>query len=499
MQQAVQHGERRATVEKPSVNLLAIVLAATTAAAPVHFAVSTSNPQAQAAFDRGLFLYYAYDGSDAVQAFAQAAALDPQLAMAYWGEALANGPDLNTPLTEARFARAATAIGKASALSKTLPPAESRLVQNMATRYAGNFANWQADDAAYRDAMLAFAQTSGDANVRLLAAEALLEHGGLDWKNGAPASEEARQAFALVQSVLRNDPESVMANHLCIHLYDLAPDRTPALPCAKRLDAGDFPPQAEHLAHMPAHYWIETGEYAKALRSSERAYELLMQVGAGSEHTEQYGKHDVAVGYSAAMMLGDYATAQRWSRRMSAAFETSFDGITALRFGRYQAAYSAAENEFAATSVRGLAALHVGRIAEARAVAAKVHAANAAPGYMPQLFLAGLAETDGDYVQAQRWILRASENQRDAFGGELIPLFPAGEALGALKLRRNDAAGAAAAYRETLAAYPNDPRALFGLSQALEANGENAEAAAARTRFEKEWKGADTQVEDALP
>ena len=85
------------------------------------------------------------------------------------------------------------------------------------------------------------------------------------------------------------------------------------------------------------------------------------------------------------------------------------------------------------------------------------------------------------------------------FSGELIPFFPAGEALGAMMLRRDDAAGAIAAYTDALAAYPNDPRALFGLSQALAASGRGAQAAASRTRFEKEWKGADTNVEDALP
>lgn len=499
MQQAVQHGEHSAAVEKPRVNLLALVLAAATALLPAHFAVSTSNPQAQDAVDRGLFLYYAYDGTDAMQAFAEAAELDPKLAMAYWGEALAAGPDLNTPLTEDRFARAAVAIRKASALASDLPLEERRFIEIMALRFAGGFANWAADDKAYREAMFAFAQTSRDRNARLLAAEALLEHGGLAWQNGTPASEESRDALLLVEGVLQDDPQNVMANHLCIHLYDLAPNRTPALACAKRLDADVFPPQAEHLAHMPAHYWIETGNYVAALRSSERAYELLTQLNSGTDHAEQYAKHDVAVGYSAAMMLGDYAVAQRWSRRMSAAFGATFDGLTALRFGRYETAYAADGAEFAATSVRGLAALHLGRVDEARALAAKMPVASTAQGYMPQLFLARLAETEGNYADAQRWIERSAENERNAFNGELIPFFPAGEALGAMNLRRNDNAGAIAAYTDTLAAYPNDPRALFGLSKALAASGQDVQAAASRTRFEKEWKGADTNVEDALP
>ena len=68
---------------------------------------------------------------------------------------------------------------------------------------------------------------------------------------------------------------------------------------------------------MPAHYWIETGDYRAALASSGRAYALLLQLeasGDDAEHVLRYQKHDVAVGYSAAMMLGNYATAQRLVR-----------------------------------------------------------------------------------------------------------------------------------------------------------------------------------------
>ena len=121
------------------------------------------------------------------------------------------------------------------------------------------------------------------------------------------------------------------------------------------------------------------------------------------------------------------------------------------------------------------------------------------PGYLPQLFLARLAEADGRYAEAELWIERSRTNQRADFAGELIPLVPAGEALGDLRLRHGDTSGAIAAFTDVLAAYPNDPRALFGLARALQANGETAQAAATRARFEKEWEGADTSVDDALP
>jgi tetratricopeptide (TPR) repeat protein len=488
-------------VENPLVNAAVIVAAALAAATSVHLPVATRSPQAQAAIDRGLFFYYAYNGEAAVASFTQAATIDPQLSMAYWGIALASGPDLNTPINQERFAAGARAIAQAVALESGASAQERSMIDVMALRYKGTFANWRDDDAAYRRGMLALAQSSADRNVRLIAAEALLEGGGLTWGDAAPASEETRDALALVEGVLAGDPSNPMANHLCLHLYDLAPQREPALVCAERLDAAAFPPQAEHLAHMPAHYWIETGDYPAALASSERAFTLMQEVdamGGDAPHIDRYVKHDISVGYSAAMMLGNYAIARLWAQRMNSALGTSFDGLTALRFGDYAAAYVARENQYGGVAVRGLAAIQLHRVAEARTLAADM-LKNSAPaqGYLPQLFLARLADEDGNDAEATRWFDAAIANQRADYSGEQIPYIPAGEALGAHYLRRGDNAAAIAAFQATIATYPNDPRALFGLASAMAADGQRAQAVAVRARFDEAWKGADTTVDAA--
>ena len=67
-------------------------------------------------FALALFLYYAYNGGESERAFAAIAAAEPSNAMAFWGEALAAGPDLNTSMTSERFARGQAAIAKALAV-----------------------------------------------------------------------------------------------------------------------------------------------------------------------------------------------------------------------------------------------------------------------------------------------------------------------------------------------------------------------------------------------
>ncbi|MBV9028526.1 MAG: hypothetical protein JO311_07890 [Candidatus Eremiobacteraeota bacterium] len=467
----------------------------------MHFWPTGKNPAAPGAFDDGLFFYYAYDHEASYRAFERATAYEPGRAMAYWGMALASGPDLNTPMTAAQFGKGAAAIAKAQTLDAGVTPEEHRFISAMSRRYKGTFAQWNGDDAAYRAAMSQFARDSANETAKMLAAEALLEAGGLDWQSGSLANPDSRQAFALVNDVLRTNASNLMANHLCIHLYDFAPERGAALPCAQRLDATKFPPEAEHLAHMPAHYWIETGNYRAAQASSERAVALSNELQASRsapQYASRYHKHDVAVGYAAAMMLGSYADARRWADRMAGAFDTSFYALTALRFGRYADAYRAADAGFAAQTIKGWAALRLGRVQEAQSMGHALPKDIVEKNYLAQLFLAALAEANGDLPSARSWVARARTAQHADFRGELLPAIPAGEALGALELRHGNAQGAIDAFSQTLHDYPNDPRALFGLSAAYQAADRASEAAATRAQFARQWKGADTIAPDAL-
>jgi hypothetical protein len=75
-------------------------------------------PEAQRYFDQGLSLIYAFNHEESAKAFRRSAELDPGLAMAYWGVALAVGPNYNEPqIDPERMKAAVEALKKAKSAS----------------------------------------------------------------------------------------------------------------------------------------------------------------------------------------------------------------------------------------------------------------------------------------------------------------------------------------------------------------------------------------------
>jgi len=77
--------------------------------------------------------------------------------------------------------------------------------------------------------------------------------------------------------------------------------------------------------------------------------------------------------------------------------------------------------------------------------------------------------------------------------------FPVRESLGAVLLMNADNAGAEKVFREDLERNPRNPRSLFGLHQALNAQGKDYDAGFVQKRFEAAWKGtAALKLEDLV-
>src|SRR5687768_871135 len=154
------------------------------------YPVTTTSSRAQAYFDQGLRLYYAFNHAEAIRAFREAQRLDPKCAMCWWGEALAWGPNINLPMDSASGVAAHAALQNALARRTGATPLEQSLIDALAVRYeaqppADRAHLDQAYATAMRDVALRFPD---DHEVTVLRGESLLDVRPWDYwtKGGEP-------------------------------------------------------------------------------------------------------------------------------------------------------------------------------------------------------------------------------------------------------------------------------------------------------------------------
>jgi tetratricopeptide (TPR) repeat protein len=237
-----------------------------------HHPVSTKNQQAQKFFDQGLALIYGFNHDEARRCFQHAADLDPKLAMAWWGVALTLGPNYNLPVDPEREKAGYDAIQHALALQESASEPERAYINAVAFRYSNDpKADLHQLDVAYRDAMAKLvARYPDDLDAATLYAESAMNLN--PWKlwfhDGRP-NEGTEEILAVLESVLKRDPNHLGANHYYIHAVEASPHPERALPSAARLEK--LAPAAGHLAHMPAHIYARVGDHSAAARCNEVA------------------------------------------------------------------------------------------------------------------------------------------------------------------------------------------------------------------------------------
>lgn len=238
----------------------------------LHFPVGTRNAQAQRLVDQGLLLVYAFNHDAAARAFAHAAQLDPELGMAHWGVALAMGAYINGPFTDERYRRGREAALRGVALKPRMTVRERAYVDAMMQRYdVAKQPDYLDQQRRYATAMKLLADRyRDDLDAATLAAEArmTLNPWRLWNEDGRPADGTA-EIVATLESVLARDPDHLGANHFLVHALEASPTPERALTAAMRLDALDL--DTGHLAHMPGHIYMRTGDYAALVRSNRKA------------------------------------------------------------------------------------------------------------------------------------------------------------------------------------------------------------------------------------
>ena len=303
----------------------------------LHHPVSTKNADAQAFFDQGLRLIYAFNHDEAARSFQRAADLDPKLAMAYWGIAEAVGPNYNDPASEERFKQAHDAIQKAVDLSAGASPAEQDYINAMAKRFpADPKADLRKAAEAYHDAMREVAKKyPDDLDAATLFAESgmNLHPWGLWLQDGTPR-EGTEEIVATLEGVIKRDPNHMGAVHYYIHAVEASNTPERALAGANRLAA--LAPAAGHLVHMPAHVYIRTGDYDAAVDTNEKAAAAdrdYMKASGGQPnmYSLMYYSHNLHFIAIAGSINGEYEQSKKGCRHAGRKRRAAREGHAAAR------------------------------------------------------------------------------------------------------------------------------------------------------------------------
>jgi tetratricopeptide (TPR) repeat protein len=496
--------------------------------------VSTRNAEAQKFFDQGLILLYAFNHDEAARSFARAAELDPDLAMAYWGLALVKGPNYNLDADDTQRRAAHEFLQRALKAAENAPEPEGDYVRALAKRYSDDPRADQTRHArAYKDAMGELARKyPDDLDAATLYAESAMNL--RPWKLWGPDGKPAEgtvEILALLEGVLRRDPNHPGANHYYVHAIEASPYPERGLASAARLTT--VVPAAGHLVHMAAHIYMRVGDYAAAARANEQAIAAdqayFKTRTVSGPYPMMYYPHNIAflaaahafagrgvAATQAVDMLIDQVTPHVADMPMLEGF-LPLRPLVLVRFNRWDAiiatqspgqklALSRAVWHFARTRAY-LAKGEAEKASRERADFLSAKKALSADAKFSQWNTAANVLAIAEADLAARFalaannrpgavkLLRQALQQEDALAYGEPPdwITPVRETLGAVLLLGGDAVEAEQVFRAGLVQEPRSGRCLFGLRESLKAQKRDYAAAQVDRQFRTAWQNADVK------
>lgn len=502
-----------------------------------EFPVTTKSARAQLFINQGLMLAYGFNHAEAGRSFAEAARLDPDCAMAYWGMALVQGPNINMPMHAEAEPRAYDAIRKAIALQANASEKEQAYIAALAKRYSGDPSpDRQALDRAYAEAMRNLsARYPEDLDAATLYVEALMDLSPWEyWSRDLQPYPETEEAMAVLASVLARHPNHPGAIHLYIHTVELG---RPELAEAGAERLWRLAPGAGHLVHMPSHIFRRIGRYADASQSNVDAIaadeDYIVQCRAQGVYPLAYYPHNIHFLWDSATMEGRRQVAIEAAEKSAARIpEGVWRDLPMLhqflvaplfaytRFGDWERILAEPrppeESPFwngVWHYARGLAFTAKGQLAEAAGELEGLQAAAAAEALSDlrvtfsrngaqavldiavEVLAGELAAARGDYDEAVARLHRGALLEDNLIYNEPPDWHvPVRQTLGAVLLEAGRAAEAEAVYWQDLTRNRENGWALFGLEQSLRAQGKEDQAALVAERFHRAWQRADVTL-----
>ena len=477
--------------------------------------IDTDAPLAQAYFDQGMQMVYAFTLPVAIRSFEEAQRQDPDCAVCFWGEAKARGPFLNGRLTNANAGPAYEAAQRAlSLIERTDDPMEKALIRAMSIRYTPEHDpdTRAALDSAYTRAMSeVYSLYPEDLDVGTLYAEALML---LNTRRGAyEASDPYVQSFhTVLEDVLEKDINHPGACHLYIHATEATEVAYKAEACADFLMTAV--PGSSHLNHMPSHTYNVIGRWGKAVRSNAMAWRSDDRTAYG-EGVSYGGTHNLHMLFFAGSMDGQSkvsrAAAEEYARQVNGG--VFYQALVLFRFGEFREILELTEVperplrlglwEF----TRGYAHLRTGSADSAAAYLASVdEKASTLPDNVTErnnrgsdlLSITGnilrgeMLRSEGKLDEAIAVLELAVETHDGLEYAEPEALnFSARHWLGAALLEAGRYSDAERVYVGALEQHRHNGWSYFGLERALRAQDKISEADRIKAEFNRVWQRAD--------
>lgn len=501
----------------------------------VDHPVTTKSVEAQKYFNQGLAYLFAFNHDAGVASFKQAAELDPDMAMAYWGMSLGLGANYNDPGNTDRFARAYVELQRAIELAPKVSKAEQAYITALSKRYSSDAkADPKALANAYKAAMAELVKNyPDDLDAATLYAESMMNLRPWQlWSLDGKPAEGTLEIVAVLEGVLKRNPNHTGANHYYIHAVEASPSPERATAAADRLLG--LAPSAGHLVHMPSHIYLLTGEHAGAIKSNELAIiadkNYIERSGASGIYPLMYYNHNVHMLASAQSEAGNYSGAIKAANELAANVGPNVKAMPMLemfmpypiialtRFHKWDEImkYPKPAPEMLITAAhwhmaRGIALAETGKPEEAekelaalRETAKKIPAeavlfttpVSVALKVADDLLVGEIALSRGDRKGAIAAFRMAAVSESKVNYAEPPDWdLPTREWLGRALMMDGQFSEAERSFREEIGRNPRSGRALFGLAEALSRQGKDSSAALVRREFEAAWANSDHKLD----
>lgn len=506
--------QRRMPLCAIAILVLCASAVAQSGAGEVSFANSGAKT-AQEPFLHGLAQLHNFEYASAAQDFRRAEAIDPDFAMAYWGEAMT----FNHAVWNQQDRTAAVTV-----LNRLGLTAEARLLKAGTEREKDYLRSLdilygegakQARDVAYADALERLhAKYPDDVDASAFYALAIL---GIS--EGVRDERNYMRAAAILMPLFYKNPHHPGVAHYLIHACDDPIHAGLALPAARAYSG--IAPEAPHAQHMTSHIFLALGMWDDVVRANEAATDVVNRnratEGKSPGHCGHYSywleygyletgqtekaKSVLAGCLEEAAQAGQAAKARDavdpddasllsfiqmqtryvidtadWSGEVSGWTIDPGDSPFARFNDAYRMAFSAAQRGDAVAARKSLAAMDaavpdVKALLEREAVPANDPNRLAVEIERDQV-QAAILEAEGDLAQAAAVAQKAASGEKSlpyAFGPP-HPEKPSYELLGEILLKEGQPTAAQAAFAEALLRAPNRTQLRAALQRASAAH-----------------------------